>query len=78
MKSHPEATCEIKGYASPEGPADLNQRLSENRAAAVKEALVKKYGISADRLSAEGCGPTDKLFDELEFNRVATFNDQTK
>ena len=78
MKNHPEANILIKGYASPEGPADLNQRLSENRAAAVKEALVKKYGISANRLSTEGCGPTDKLFDELEFNRVATFNDQTK
>lgn len=78
MKNHPESNILIKGYASPEGPADLNQKLSEDRAAAVKNALVKKYGISADRLTTEGCGPTDKLFDELEFNRVATFNDQSK
>lgn len=78
MKNHPEANVEIKGYASPEGPADLNQRLSEERAAAVKKILVNKYKISADRLTTVGCGATDKLFEQVEFNRVATFNDNTK
>lgn len=78
MKNHPEANIEIKGYASPEGPADLNQRLSEERAAAVKKILVNKYKISADRLTTVGCGATDKLFEQVEFNRVATFNDNTK
>lgn len=78
MKNHPEANVEIKGYASPEGPADLNQRLSEERAAAVKKILVNKYKISADRLTTVGCGATDKLFEQVEFNRVATFNDSTK
>lgn len=78
MKNHPEATVEIKGYASPEGPAELNQRLSEERAAAVKKILVNKYKISADRLTTKGCGVTDKLFEQVEFNRVATFNDNTK
>lgn len=78
LKDHPEANIVIKGYASPEGPAKLNQKLSEDRAKAVKKALVKKYKISADRLTAKGCGITDKLFDEVEFNRVATFDDVTK
>lgn len=78
MKNHPEANVEIKGYASPEGPADLNQKLSEQRAAAVKDILVKKYKIAADRLTTKGCGATDKLFEQVEFNRVATFNDNTK
>lgn len=78
MKNHPEATVEIKGYASPEGSAELNQRLSEERAAAVKKILVNKYKISADRLTTKGCGVTDKLFEQVEFNRVATFNDNTK
>ena len=78
MKNHPEAKVEIKGYASPEGPADLNQRLSEERANAVMKALIKKYKISADRLTAVGCGVTDQLFEEIEFNRVATFNDSAK
>ena len=56
----------------------LNQRLSEARAEAVKNVLVKKYKIAADRLETEGLGATDKLFDEVEFNRVATFNDLNK
>ena len=78
MKNHPEAKVEIKGYASPEGSLELNQKLSEDRANAVKTALIKKYKIAADRLTAIGCGPTDQLFEEIEFNRVATFNDMAK
>lgn len=78
MKNHPDAKVEIKGYASPEGPKDLNQRLSEKRAEAVKTALVKKYKIAAERLTTKGMGATDKLFEQVEFNRVATFNDNSK
>ena len=78
MKNHPEATVEIKGYASPEGSKELNQRLSEKRADAVKNILVKKYKIAASRLTTKGMGATDKLFEQVEFNRVATFNDSTK
>ena len=78
MKKHPEAKVKISGYASPEGNPELNQRLSEARANAVKDVLVKKYKISADRLETEGLGATDKLFDEVEFNRVATFTDLNK
>ena len=78
MKNHADAKVEIKGYASPEGPADLNQKLSEERAAAVKDILVKKYKIAAGRLTTKGCGATDKLFEQVEFNRVATFNDNSK
>ncbi len=78
MKNHPEAKVEIKGYASPEGSKELNQKLSEKRAEAVKNMLVKTYKISADRLSTMGMGATDKLFEQVEFNRVATFNDNSK
>lgn len=78
MKNHPEANVEIKGYASPEGSVEINQKLSEDRAEAVKNALVKKYKISASRLTTKGMGATDKLFEQVEFNRVATFNDNTK
>lgn len=75
MKNHPEAKVEIKGYASPEGNKEFNQALSQKRADAVKNVLVKKYKIAADRLTAKGMGATDKLFKQVEFNRVSTFND---
>ena len=78
MKNHPEANVEIKGYASPEGSKEFNQKLSQQRADAVKTILVKKYKIKANRLTTKGMGATDKLFKQVEFNRVSTFNDNTK
>lgn len=75
MKNHEDAKVEIKGYASPEGNKDFNQALSQKRADAVKNVLVKKYKIAADRLTTKGMGATDKLFKQVEFNRVSTFND---
>lgn len=78
MKNHPDARLLIKGYASPEGDPTLNQRLSERRAEAVKSALVTRYGTSALRITTEGMGATDELFDELDFNRVVTFTDLSK
>ncbi len=70
LKSHPAATCEIKGYASEEGTAERNQTLSENRAASVKDMLVKKYGIDAKRIKSTGHG-VSTMFDELSWNRVS-------
>ena len=70
LKSHPEATCEIKGYASPEGKEEINVKLANGRAASVKDMLVKKYGIAANRINAAGQGISN-MFDELSWNRVS-------
>ena len=78
LKAHKDAKVKVSGYASPEGSKEINQKLSEERANIVKKALVNRYKISADRITTEGLGATDKLFDEVEFNRVAVFNDTTK
>ncbi len=78
MKANKDAKVKISGYASPEGSKEINQKLSEARANNVKNVLVKNYKISADRIETEGLGATDKLFDQVEFNRVALFNDTTK
>lgn len=71
LKSHPTYKLLIKGYASPEGGSSNNNVLGVKRAEAVKTMLVNKYKISADRITAEGCGETDELFPIYEFNRVA-------
>ena len=70
LKSHPEAKVDIKGYASPEGSKEINDKLSKDRAAAVKNLLVNKYKIAADRIATQGCGVGD-VFDQPEWNRVS-------
>ena len=45
----------IGGHADERGPEDYNRRLSQARAEAVREILVR-FGVSASRLSAEGFG----------------------
>ena len=78
LKNHPESKVLVKGYASTEGKADLNQKLSEARATAVANALVKKYKIAKDRITTQGFGATDQISEERDFNRVAMFVDTTK
>ena len=78
MKNHPTSKVAINGYASPEGNPELNQKLSDARAKAVYDMLVKTYKISPDRLSYRGLGVTDELFDENDWNRVATFIEESK
>jgi outer membrane protein OmpA-like peptidoglycan-associated protein len=81
MKKNSASKLEISGYASPEGDAQKNQILSEARANAVKDMLVKKYKISADRITTVGKGVmvgegADDI--EAEFKRIALFKDLSK
>lgn len=70
LKANKNATVSVKGYASKDGSLAFNKKLAERRAEAVKKELVKKYGIDANRVSAEGMGIGD-LFAENNWNRVS-------
>lgn len=70
MKNHKNSTVVIKGYASPEGSKEINERLANERANAVKNLLVNKYKIAASRIQAEGQGVGD-MFSEPDWNRVS-------
>lgn len=70
LNNHPGSKVVIKGYASKDGPEELNIRLANQRAQAVKDALMKKYKIPASRIQAEGNG-IGEMFDEESWNRVA-------
>ncbi len=70
MKKHPDTRVVIKGYASPEGSIEVNDRIAKARAEAVKNILVKKYKINIDRITAEGQGVGD-MFTEPDWNRVS-------
>ena len=70
MKKHPDTRVVIKGYASPEGSIEVNDRIAKARAEAVKNILVKKYKINIDRITAEVQGVGD-MFTEPDWNRVS-------
>lgn len=70
LKNHKGSKVVIKGYASQDGNLEFNQKLAANRAEAVKKALISRYKISADRITAEGEG-IGHMFEENDWNRVA-------
>lgn len=70
LKNHPGSKVIIRGYASPDGPIEVNERLAAARAESVKNSLIKKYRIDADRIDAGGEG-IGTMFAEESWNRVS-------
>ncbi|MDE5664869.1 MAG: OmpA family protein [Duncaniella sp.] len=70
LNNHPKATVQVRGYASQDGPAELNERLAKARAESVKNALIKRYKIDPKRINAEGEG-IGHMFSEESWNRVS-------
>jgi OmpA-OmpF porin, OOP family len=61
LGAHPQVKkVRIEGNTDNVGPPPLNQKLSEERAASVKEALVKR-GVDEDRLTTKGNGETKPI-----------------
>lgn len=69
LKNDPNATVDVKGYASKDGSLEFNKKLAEKRAQAVKKALVKE-GVAESRINAKGEGIGD-MFSQNTWNRVA-------
>lgn len=64
----------VRGYADKEtGTPEYNKELSFARANSVKNILVEKFKINEDRISIDGVGDGEQLFDENDWNRVAVF-----
>jgi outer membrane protein OmpA-like peptidoglycan-associated protein len=53
---------QVEGYTDSTGSDELNQKLSENRAGAVKDFLVGQ-GVSMNNITAEGFGKADPVAD---------------
>jgi outer membrane protein OmpA-like peptidoglycan-associated protein len=70
LQENSDFIVSIKGYASPEGNAEFNQELSTKRANAVKDVLVKQYGIDASRIVTQGEG-VGNMFSEPAWNRIS-------
>lgn len=56
MREHPEARVVLAGHTDSIGSKTYNMKLSHKRAASVRNYLVKKEGISADRITLSGFG----------------------
>lgn len=70
LKSNKSATLIIKGYTAMGGDFESNKKIAAARAESVRTQLVKKYGIAANRIVAEGEG-IGGMFYEEESNNVA-------
>jgi OmpA-OmpF porin, OOP family len=60
MKEHPDLKFSIEGHTDSDGDESFNKKLSEERAAAVKNLLVES-GIDASRLETKGWGESKPL-----------------
>ena len=60
MKEYPNAKFEIEGHTDSTGSLALNERLSKERAASVKDYLTT-IGMDASRLTSEGYGPSKPI-----------------
>jgi len=62
LKDYPSISLEITGHTSSEGDAAKNQRLSQERADAVKQWLVEN-GVAPERLQTRGAGAEEPIAD---------------
>ena len=63
LEENPALNLKITGHTDTDGKKDSNLLLSRQRAAAVKNELVQKYGIAARRLDTDGKGDTEPVAD---------------
>lgn len=62
MKKFPTTKVEVQGHTDTTGSANLNTKLSQKRAEAVRNAVIK-FGVAKDRLTAKGYGPSHPIAD---------------
>jgi outer membrane protein OmpA-like peptidoglycan-associated protein len=63
LKENPSVKVKVIGHTSNDGDAAANMELSKQRAAAVKNLIVKEYGIDAANITTDGKGPTQPVAD---------------
>jgi outer membrane protein OmpA-like peptidoglycan-associated protein len=56
IKKYPDARVKLEGHTDSKGSEDYNQRLSERRATAVEQYIVKEGGTKASKISSTGYG----------------------
>ncbi len=74
MKDNPDIKITVVGFCDYTASDEYNMKLSKKRAEEVKRIMVKKYGISEDRISCDWKGKTVAFGDiRYELNRRVSF-----
>lgn len=63
LQAYPGARIVVEGHTDAKGSAELNQRISEERAEAVRQAAIDNFGVSPDRIGAVGYGESRPIAD---------------
>jgi OOP family OmpA-OmpF porin len=56
IKKYPDAHVKLEGHTDSKGSEDYNQRLSERRASAVQQYIVKEGGTKESKITSAGYG----------------------
>lgn len=62
LNNHPDMNFYVVGHTDSSGSFSYNSTLSDQRAAAVRKALIDDFGVAATRLEAYGVGPLNPVF----------------
>jgi len=63
MNQYANTVVTVEGHTDSQGSDAYNKVLSQKRAEAVKQVLITKFGISADRITAKGFGEAQPVAD---------------
>jgi len=63
MNQYTNTVVTVEGHTDSQGADAYNEKLSQSRAEAVKQVLISKFAIAADRVTAKGYGETKPVAD---------------
>jgi OOP family OmpA-OmpF porin len=63
MNQYANTVVTVEGHTDSQGADAYNEKLSQSRADAVKQVLITKFGIAADRVTAKGFGEAQPAAD---------------
>jgi outer membrane protein OmpA-like peptidoglycan-associated protein len=74
LVDHPTFKLEISGHTDSQGKEDLNLRLSQARADAIKAYLIYQFKIEASRIEAHGYGSSKPIIESEEHDMHRQLN----
>jgi OmpA-OmpF porin, OOP family len=63
MNQYANTVVTVEGHTDSQGADAYNEKLSQQRAEAVKQVLITKFGIDAERITAKGFGEAQPIAD---------------